>query len=141
MVVQIGKIGGHIRVNPGFEGYFLARIGAQVKKVTEEVRDDAIANCPVDTGDLVSTIRTRFPGGLRGYVVVGGKGAFGDAPYWRYVEWGTAPHWIDSHGPWPLRDEHGNVFGRRVWHPGTQATHFMSRAVYKRRRLEAGGLL
>lgn len=141
MATTIVKSSGRIRVNPRFDGWFLARIGAQVKKVTEEIRDDAIAGCPVDSGDLVSTIKTRYPGGLRGYVTVGSGGTFGDAPYWKYVEYGTAPHWINSHGPWPLRDDHGNVFGRRVWHPGTQAQPFMRSAAYRRRRLEARGLL
>lgn len=36
------------------------------------------------------------------------------------LELGTAPHVIESHGDYPLRDKHGNVFGRRVDHPGTQ---------------------
>ncbi len=131
-----------VKQNPGFEGWFLARIGGQVRRITRLVRDDAIAACPIDSGDLVSTIKMRFPGQLRGVVSVGGKGPLVEsAPHWRYVEWGTAPHWINSTGPWPLRDEHGNVFGRRVWHPGIRATHFMSNAVYQRRRLTGGSVL
>lgn len=141
MAVSVVKGGNHVRANPTFDGWFEAHVGAQVKKITEEVKDDAIAYCPVDSGDLVSTIRTRYPGGMRGYVVVGSKGKFGDAPYWRYVEYGTAPHWIDSHGSWPLRDEHGTVFGRRVWHPGTIAQPFMRTALYQRRRLDRRGPL
>jgi hypothetical protein len=35
------------------------------------------------------------------------------------LELGSAPHVIESHGDWPLRDKHGRVFGRRVNHPGT----------------------
>lgn len=35
------------------------------------------------------------------------------------LELGTAPHRIESHGDYPLRDKHGNVFGRVVDHPGT----------------------
>ena len=131
-----------VKKDRDFEGWFLAKIGGQVRRITRLVRDDCIAGCPVDSGDLVSTIKARFPGQLRGIVSVGGRGPLVEsAPYWRYVEWGTAPHWIDSHGPWPLRDDHGNVFGRRVWHPGTRATHFMSNACYQRRRLTAGGAL
>lgn len=131
-----------VKQNPGFEGWFLARIGAQVKKITYAVRDDAIAGCPVDSGDLVSTIKVRFPGGLRGIVSVGGRGPLVDsAPYWKYVEYGTAPHWIDSHGSWPLRDDDGTVYGRRVWHPGTTANPFMRNAVYQRRKLGRVGVL
>jgi hypothetical protein len=40
-------------------------------------------------------------------------------PYPLGLELGTAPHVIESHGDYPLRDKHGNVFGRVVDHPGT----------------------
>jgi hypothetical protein len=40
-------------------------------------------------------------------------------PYPLGLELGTAPHVIESHGDYPLRDQHGNVFGRTVNHPGT----------------------
>lgn len=124
-----------------FEGWFLAKVGAQVKRITRAVRDDAIAGCPVDSGDLVSTIKMRFPGQLRGYVTVGGRGPLvNSAPYWSHVEFGTAPHWIDSHGDWSLRSDEGVYFGHRVWHPGTQANPFMRNAIYKRRRLERLGV-
>lgn len=137
---MVGKSG--VKTNRDFEGWFLAKIGGQVKKITREVRDDAIANCPVDSGDLVSTIKARYPGQLQGVVSVGGKGPLVEsAGYWRIVEWGSAPHWINSHGTWSLRSDEGVYFGRRVWHPGTVATHFMSRALYKRRRLDMGRAL
>jgi hypothetical protein len=41
-------------------------------------------------------------------------------PYPLGLELGTPPHTITSHGDYPLRDKHGNVFGRTVQHPGTQ---------------------
>jgi hypothetical protein len=51
------------------------------------------------------------------------------APYGRYVNNGTQPHEITSHGPWPLRNRGtGQVFGRHVHHPGTRATHFVERS-------------
>lgn len=126
-----------VRANRDFEAWFLARVGAQVKKITRAVAADAIAGCPIDSGDLVSTIKVRFPGQLRGYVSVGGRGPLvQNAPYWRYVEYGTAPHWIESHGTWPLRDDDGTVYGRRVWHPGTTAQPFMRNALFQRRRLD-----
>jgi hypothetical protein len=40
-------------------------------------------------------------------------------PLGLFIEVGTEPHVITSHGPYPLRDRKGNVFGRRVQHPGT----------------------
>lgn len=41
-------------------------------------------------------------------------------PYPLGLELGTPPHTITSRGDYPLRDKHGNVFGRTVSHPGTQ---------------------
>lgn len=41
------------------------------------------------------------------------------------VEVGSAPHVIESHGDYPLRDKHGNVFGRRVNHPGTKPANYL----------------
>lgn len=131
-----------VKKDQGFEGWLLVRVGKHVKRITNEVRDDAIAGCPVDSGDLVSTIKSRFPGGLTGYVTVGGRGPLvTSAGYWAHVEYGTAPHWIDSTGPWSLRSDEGVYFGRRVWHPGTTANPFMRNALYQRRRLTAVGAL
>jgi hypothetical protein len=50
------------------------------------------------------------------------------ADYGRYVNDGTEPHVIESHGPWPLRNrETGQVFGRVVHHPGTKPVLFVER--------------
>ena len=44
------------------------------------------------------------------------------APYGLFVEVGTAPHIIMSHGDYPLRNRRtGQVFGPIVNHPGTAA--------------------
>jgi hypothetical protein len=46
--------------------------------------------------------------------------------YAKYVNDGTVPHVIRSHGPWPLRSRvTGQVFGRTVHHPGTRGQHFI----------------
>lgn len=125
-----------VRAERGWESYFLAHVGAQVRAVTRAVADDARAECPVDSGDLLSTIGTRFPGQLHGVVKVGGRGPLAhDVDYWAAVEYGTPPHWITSHGSWSLRSDEGVYFGRRVWHPGTQANGFMRRALYRKRAL------
>lgn len=51
------------------------------------------------------------------------------ADYGRYVNDGTRPHVIRSHGSWPLRNRAtGQVFGRVVHHPGTSPTYFVQRA-------------
>ncbi len=119
----------HVRVDPEFDAWFLAHVGAQVKAVTEEIADDARAGCPTDSYDLVLSIDTRYPGRLHGVVIVG-------TDHWKFVEYPTAPHWIDSHGKWSLRSDDNEYFGRRVWHPGTQETPFMRNALYQRRRLK-----
>lgn len=125
-----------VRASQDWESWLKAHVGAQVKAITEAVADDARAECPVDSGDLVSTVGTRYPGGLHGIVKVGGRGPLAhDVNYWADVEYGTPPHWITSHGPWSLRSDEGVYFGRRVWHPGTQANPFMRRALYRKRRL------
>jgi len=50
------------------------------------------------------------------------------ADYAAYVNDGTRPHIIRSHGPWPLRNRAtGQVFGPVVHHPGTVGVHFIER--------------
>lgn len=126
-----------VRASKDWESWVLAHVGRQVRKITEAVADDARAECPVDSGDLVSTIGTRYPGKLHGVVKVGGRGPLAhNVNYWAAVEYGSAPHRIASHGPWSLHnDETGQYFGRAVWHPGTQSNPFMRRALYRKRAL------
>lgn len=94
--------------------------------ISVEVQRDAKRLCPVDTGELRSTIR-RFKAGDTWFVTVG-------TDYWSYVEYPTKPHIIRSHGPWPLRNPRtGQVFGPVVRHPGTAAQPFMRPAIYRTR--------
>jgi hypothetical protein len=53
----------------------------------------------------------------------------GGHPYGLDVELGTKPHTITSHGDYPLRSKHGEVFGRTVNHPGTQAQPYLRPAM------------
>ena len=127
-----------LKTNPAFEGWFQAHVGRQVKKITEAVARDAITECPIDSGDLVSTIRTRYPGRLRGQVVVGGNRPSRlavNVDYWAAVEYGSRPHQIRSRGKWSLRSDDHEYFGRVVNHPGTRAQPFMRTALYRRRLL------
>lgn len=123
-----------VRVNRDFESWFTAHVGANVRQVTEAVARDAIAGCPIDSGDLVESIGTRYPGKLRGVVTVG-------TDHWAPTEFGSRPHWIDSHGDWSLHNaETGEYFGRRVWHPGTPEQPFMRPALYRKRKLTKTGV-
>jgi hypothetical protein len=49
------------------------------------------------------------------------------ADYGAYVNNGTPPHIIRSHGKWPLRGG-GRVFGQVVHHPGYRGAHFIEEA-------------
>lgn len=71
------------------------------------------------SGNLRSSVHSeRQPDGT---VLVGPS-----ADYGKYVNDGTPPHLIESHGDYPLRNrETGQVFGRVVHHPGTRAQPFI----------------
>jgi hypothetical protein len=118
----------HIRVHHGYKGYFEAAEGRGVRRITEAVADDARAGCPVDSGDLLLSIGTAYPGKKRGYVTVG-------TGHWKETEYGSRPHIIRSHGPWSLRSDDGEYFGPVVHHPGTPAQPFMRPAIYQRRSM------
>jgi hypothetical protein len=120
-------VASYLRVNHGWEAWFKAAQGKSVRKITENVADDARAGCPIDSGDLVESIGTRYPGGLVGVVVVG-------TDHWPATEYGSAPHIIRAHGPWSLRSDEGEYFGPIVHHPGTPAQPFMRPAIFRKRR-------
>ena len=99
-----------------------------LERVARDISDEMRRMCPVSppgplhrSGALRQSIRARR--------IVGGWSIGPERRYGRYVNEGTPPHRIVSHGPWPLRNlETGEVFGRVVHHPGTRATHFVERA-------------
>jgi hypothetical protein len=116
-------------VHEGYVAYFKAASGKGVRKSTEATADDCRAGCPIDSGDLVESIGTRYPGGLVGVVVVG-------TDHWADVEYGSRPHIIRAHGPYSLHNaETGEYFGPVVHHPGTPAQPFMRPALYRQRAL------
>lgn len=44
---------------------------------------------------------------------------------------GSKPHVIESHGDYPLRNAHtGQVFGKRVMHPGTRPTYWCRNSIF-----------
>ena len=97
-----------------------------IHRVGDDITTDMRRIVPVDTGQLRSTIKVRHLR-LKCRIDVG-------TDYWAHVEYGTRPHEIRSKGPWPLRNRRtGQVFGRRVWHPGTRAQPFIRPSVYRLR--------
>ena len=104
-------------------------------QVIDEVEKDVQRLVPVDTGLLKTTVKKGVDGGT-GWVSVGEAGHEVDTSYWEDVEYGTRPHGIDSHGRWPLRnDETGEIFGRHVNHPGTEAQPYLRPSTFQERAL------
>lgn len=118
----------HIRENPQFDGYFLAAQGRQVKKVTEAIAADARAGCPYDSGDLHDSIEPRYPGKLRGVVIVG-------TDHWVATEYGSPPHEIRARNKKALFWDGAAHPLVSVQHPGTPEQPFMRPALFKKRRL------
>jgi hypothetical protein len=99
-------------------------ISGKIHGVADRIADDMRHAVPVDTGRLRSTIKARHMR-LKSKIWIG-------TTYWAHVEYGTRPHEIRSHGNYPLRNPRtGQVFGRRVWHPGTSAQPYIRPSVYR----------
>ncbi len=77
---------------------------------------------PIRTGFLRESVtRRETPQGFLVYAL---------APYARFVDQGTAPHWIFPRNSQVLRwfgEFEATIFARRVYHPGTKAVHFIER--------------
>jgi len=116
-------------MDPSWVKVATLEVDSAIHDVTEDIADDMRHGVPVDTGELHDSIETKFPRPGVGRVEVG-------TDHWAPTEYGSRPHVIESHGPWPLRNrETGEVFGRIVNHPGTPAQPFMRPAVYRQRSL------
>jgi len=95
------------------------------------IAGDARRYCPVDTEALKDSIEHHLE---EGDLIVSASGGAGGRTYAAYVELGTAPHVIRSHGPYPLRNPRtGQVFGPVVHHPGTKAQPFLRPALFQQR--------
>lgn len=103
-----------------------ADVRALMDRLAAFAVQDMKKHCPVSpvgplhrSGQLRSSIISeRQPDGS---VHVGPTASYGG-----YVNDGTPPHLIRSHGPYPLRNrETGQVFGREVHHPGTRPQPFI----------------
>jgi len=80
---------------------------------------------PERTGRLKSTVRAET-GQNHVNIIVGGS----QAPYARFLEFGTRPHRILPRYKKALRfeTEEGIVFARRVMHPGVRGLFYLKRA-------------
>jgi HK97 gp10 family phage protein len=97
-------------------------VGRSVLTIERNAKREAPV-APYQGGTLRQSIRGSKTGPLSGKVEVG-------VHYGGYVELGTKPHTIRSHGAYPLRNVRtGQVFGRVVRHPGTSPNPFLKRGV------------
>lgn len=128
-------IDGTVTIIPGSDWYRQADEACipSVNRVLREVYKDVLRGVPVlsyalrDSVEMVPAKVTPI-----GRIKVGGPGL----EYWADQEYGTDPHVIESTGDWPLRNkETGQVFGRRVNHPGNAAQPYLRPAVYRQRAL------
>lgn len=112
-----------ITMNPAFHAELEEAVQPILDQVAEEVEQDIKRNAPVDSGELVRSVRRR------GSIITI------SAPHWHFVEYGTRPHIIRPRTKqalwWP--DAHHPV--RQVYHPGTQAQPFIRPAALRQRRL------
>jgi len=108
-------------------------VGIAVNKTVFEIEKEAKHEAPVNKGlgggfkgyggNLRQSIRGSMTGWASGKIEVG-------VDYGIYVHEGTRPHIIASHGNYPLRNKiTGQIFGRKVNHPGTRANPFLQRAI------------
>lgn len=114
--------------DPAWKSHVRDALGRFIdKRLVQAIAIDMRHDCPVDTGDLLSTIR-----------VEGNRIFVGDniiAPYWADVEYGTKPHMIYPVNAKALRWEgpSGPVFAKKVKHPGTKAQPFIRPNFYRYR--------
>lgn len=124
MANQVARV--TITMRPGFEVDLDRELQPLIEEVAREVEQDIKRNAPVDTGELVRSVRRR------GNVITI------SAPHWHFVEYGTRPHIIRPRSKqalwWP--DAHHPV--KSVYHPGTQAQPFIRPAALRQRRLRPG---
>jgi HK97 gp10 family phage protein len=102
-----------------------------ILKICQLIEGTAVMLCPVDKGDLRtsigyacqlgSTAGAKKPGNYDGIVSTNKEHA-------SHVEFGTRPHTITVKTARVLSDGK-TIFGKRVQHPGTQAQPFMRPAV------------
>lgn len=112
-----------VTMQPAFHADLEEALQPLLDHVAAEVEQDIKRNAPVDSGELVRSVRRR------GNIITI------SAPHWHYVEYGTRPHIIRPRTKralwWP--DAHHPV--KMVHHPGTQAQPFIRPAALRQRRL------
>lgn len=94
------------------------------KEIAADIRKNLANN--VDTGELLRSVRVRkLAKSSRVYI---------GTDHWAYIEYGTEPHIIRVKFARVLRNpKTGQVFGKKVNHPGHRAYRPIRRAFYQKR--------
>lgn len=118
------------RVRVRMEGGFWIRLREAIRptmeNVAREVEADIRRNAPVDSGDLVRTIKRRGT-----EITIG-------TDYWHFVEYGTRGHIIRPRTKKALWWPGASHPVAKVYHPGTRPQPFIRPAVTRQRRLRSG---
>lgn len=122
-----------ISVKVDFNDQYKKLMGSDFEKMLDksltrsivEAETICIREAPVKTGTLRRSIGHSHPCFLR-VDLTGVK-------YWRYVQFGTAPHIITPRGNGLLvwKDDSGTHAAKKVNHPGTKANPFITRTLKK----------
>lgn len=129
MIEIKAKVEGLDRIKDGIRRFpvqGMAEIITALKKSVLQIQSESMKRAPVNKsfggGNLRQSIKTRF-GKLWGEV-------FSTAKYAVYVHEGTRPHLIQVVKKRVLANTRtGQIFGKRVNHPGTLANPFFLKAV------------
>jgi hypothetical protein len=116
---------------PGWEEKVKVAVAPYLMGAANDIADDVRGNLiqarNYRTGALYRSVRSN-----RNTVRVG-------TDHWRFVEFGTRRHLITVKRKKVLANRKtGQVFGKKVNHPGNRAYAPIRRAVYKKRRLRRG---
>jgi hypothetical protein len=114
-----------IRLDPSADAHLDAALAHAMGRVVQAIAADAQRLVPVNTGRLKGSIQWEVSG-TTGRVST-------DVPYWKYVEYGTAPHVITPKTKRALYWEGAAHPVARVNHPGTAAQPFLRPALLTHR--------
>lgn len=99
----------------------------EVIKAGNEIRNEAVAKTPVNTGALRSAWKLRIDRKTFG----GSVTVSNETSYAAAVEYGTKPHTITAKNASVLTNGKGAFFGKTVNHPGTPARPMLRPALNK----------
>jgi hypothetical protein len=106
----------------------IAELERRVNHLSKNMCDGIANDVRTDLADHVDT------GALLASVWAASTRVWINTRHWQFIEYGTVPHIIRSHGPYPLRNRKtGQVFGRVVFHPGNAEYAPMRRALFTKR--------